>query len=346
MPSFRVAMASYYLPTNSKIGVGYQVHAMANALVAHGDRVTVFSPASRPDDTRYEHVHLPVSSPNSLLKWANALRRLDLSGYDVFHAHGEDELRFARVPPHVRTMHGSCFAEAVHIRGAKERLRMLALGTSEVAATVAATTTVAVSENTRRWYPWIRRVIPDGVDLERFAAGGALEAEPTILFVGTYRNRKRGALLAEVFRTTIRPALPTARLWMVCEDGVEEPGVEILGRLSDAELADRYRRAWVFCLPSTYEGFGVPYIEAMASGTPVVASPNPGAVEVLDGGAYGVVAPDDELGAALVRLLGSESERTELAQRALERVEIYRWPAVAASYHDLYEELVARSAAT
>src|SRR4051812_29278817 len=100
MTALRVAMASYYLPTNSKIGVGYQVHGLANALEALGDHVTVFSPAARPDDARYVHEQVEVSSPGSLLRWANALRGLDLRGYDVFHAHGEDELRFSRVPPH------------------------------------------------------------------------------------------------------------------------------------------------------------------------------------------------------------------------------------------------------
>ena len=47
-------------------------------------------------------------------------------------------------------------------------------------------------------------------------------------------------------------------------------------------LIELYQQAWLFCLPSSYEGFGVPYIEAMSCGTPVVATPNAGAREVLE----------------------------------------------------------------
>ena len=66
--------------------------------------------------------------------------------------------------------------------------------------------------------------------------------------------------------------------------------------VDDAELASLYRRAWAYVTPSTYEGFGLPYLEAMACGTPVVATPNPGSVEILDHGKYGVLAADEEFG--------------------------------------------------
>src|SRR5581483_8941283 len=125
--------------------------------------------------------------------------------------------------------------------------------------------------------------------------------------VGTYKNRKRGHLLMEAFTRQIRPAVPEAELWMVCSDAPAAPGVTVHGRVSEKELAELYSRAWVFCLPSSYEGFGVPYIEAMASGTPVVATPNPGSLEVLDGGRCGVIVDPDELGDALIALLRDQT---------------------------------------
>lgn len=54
--------------------------------------------------------------------------------------------------------------------------------------------------------------------------------------------------------------------------GMPDDGVRVLGKVSLERLTEFYRRAWLFCLPSSYEGFGVPYIEAMASGTAVVAT--------------------------------------------------------------------------
>src|SRR5207253_306790 len=91
------------------------------------------------------------------------------------------------------------------------------------------------------------------------------------------------------------------------------PGVIVLGRVSDEELAELYRRAWVFCLPSTYEGFGIPYVEAMASGCPVIATANQGAVEITENGRFGVLAEEHQLGEVLVRLLKSSEERDRLS---------------------------------
>lgn len=146
----------------------------------------------------------------------------------------------------------------------------------------------------------------------------------------------------EAFARHVRPAIPEARLWMVCTDAPAAPGVEVLGRLSDDELAERYQRATVFCLPSSYEGFGVPYIEAMASGTPVVATRNPGALDVLDHGRLGRVVADDDLGPALVALLRDATARSDLARRALAEIDRYSWHSVADAYEAVYAAVLDR----
>jgi glycosyltransferase involved in cell wall biosynthesis len=333
----RIAMTSYYLPSESKIGAGHQAHAMAQALVDRGHEVMMFSPCAPVEGARYDHSQVLMHGPLRTFRWANRVRALDLRGFDVLHSHGDNHLRLRRSPPVIRTMHGSCFAEARHIHGAKERLRMFALGLTEVIGSLTATTTVAVSRNTRRYYPWINRVIPNGVDLDLFHPGEK-EPTPTILFVGTYGQRKRGWLLMEAFDKEIQPHLPDAKLWMVCTDAPDAPGVEVLGRLSDEELADRYRRAWVFCLPSTYEGFGVPYIEALASGTAVVATPNAGAVEVLEEGRRGCVTSDSQLSSSLMRLLTEGDERGRLGCAGRDTVERYSWEEVIRQYESTYSE--------
>ncbi|MBS1846936.1 MAG: glycosyltransferase family 4 protein [Actinobacteria bacterium] len=337
-------MSSYYLPSESKIGAGYQAHGLAQAMSRAGHDVTMFSPCAKPDDAIYHHVKVKVDKPLATFRWAFALRRIDLSDFDVFHAAGDDYWMMGKArPPHVRTMHGSCFAEALHIHGAVGRVRMFMLGLAEVLATFVADRTVLVSANTKRWYPWVKTIIPNGVDTQLFrpADDDSRACDPTILFVGTYENRKRGKLLMEIFEREIRPSIPDAKLWMVCSDAPEAPGVEVLGRLNDDELADRYRRAWVFCLPSTYEGFGVPYIEAMASGTAVVATPNVGAREVLGDGKYGVICAADDLGPTLLRLLRDSDERVDIAARGLAQSRVYSWESVVASYEEIYTNLVA-----
>jgi glycosyltransferase involved in cell wall biosynthesis len=332
-------MTSYYLPSESKIGAGWMAHRLANAMVALGHDVTMFSPARRPSDAHYAHEHVELQGHLRTFRWGRRVGRLDLSEYDVLHAHGDDHLvPLGACRAHVRTLHGSCFDEAMHIRGATERLRMLLLGVTEALSVVRTPVVVGDSRSSLRWYPSQRRVIPNGVDTTLFRPGDRREPTPTILFVGTYNRRKRGALLQKIFLDYVRPRVPDARLWMVCTDAPPAPGVEVLGRLSDDELADRYRRAWVFCLPSTYEGFGVPYIEAMASGTAVVATRNLGAREVLDEGRLGILSADADLGRNLVRLLVDGELRRHYADVGLAAIERFRWPVVASAYEQLYRE--------
>ena len=294
-----IAMISQYLPSESKIGSGYQAHYMANAMRRRGHQVTMFSLCGPSEGALYETSVVPTNRPRTF-RFAWNLRKLDLSRFDILHAHGDDYwLWSAGKPGHVRTMHGSCLAEAIYVPGLINKFRMLLLGLSEVLATVVADHTACVSKNTTAYYPWVKDVVVNGVDLAAFHPSAEQETDPTILFVGTYGNRKRGHLLAEAFTRIIRPALPTARLWMVCGDAPAAAGIDVLGHVPLEQLTTLYRRAWVFCLPSSYEGFGVPYVEAMASGTPVVATPNVGAKEVLANGKYGVLVGPRDLGPAI-----------------------------------------------
>ena len=332
-------MISYYLPSGSKIGVGHQVHLLANAMVDRGHRVTVFSGCEASEGARYATETMRLRGSNRTFKFALQLRHVDWSAFDVLHAHGDDYwLWRRRVPVHVRTLHGSCFSEAIHISGAKERLRMALLGLTELLATAVADEAVVVSENSRRWMPWVRRVIPNGVDLSRFRPGERSE-NPSILFVGTYGRRKRGKLLADVFEREVVPRLPNAELWMVAEDAPPRRGVTVFGRIPDDELASLYGRAWLFCLPSSYEGFGIPYVEAMAAGCPVVATRNSGAVEVTRSGRHGVLVHDTSLGESLVSMLTSPGDRERFAYEGLRRARDFDLRRTVEAYEALYASI-------
>ena len=342
----RIAMISYYLPSESKIGVGYQVHALANELVVRGHRVDVFSPCAPVAGAGYGHVHVPLRGSLRTFRFAVEMRRRDLSSYDVLHAHGEDYWMWRRrVPSHVRTLHGSCFEEALRIRGVKERLRMVLLGFTEVLASLVSDRTVLISSQTRRWTPWVRTVIPNGVDANRFGRRLPRTDHPTVLFVGTWQGRKRGAELADAFTRDVRAVHPDAELRMVTQDApsVVPEGVTVLGRLSDDELADEYGRAWLFCLPSSYEGFGIPYAEAMTAGLPVVATPNVGARYVTGEGASGVLVELPALGGALAELLSDGEERERLSRASRARAESFDLRRVADSYEEVYRSALRRA---
>lgn len=339
----RIAMISYYLPSTSKMGIGYQVDYLATELTRRGHTVDVFSPCPPVADAIYGHRQITLTGSLRTFRFATRLRREDFTDYDVLHAHGDDYWMWRRrVRSHVRTLHGSCFDEALTIKGVKEKTRMVALGGTEWLASLVADHTVTVAPEAQRWYPWVHQVIPNGVDFDLFPPPGDLhsrrETRPTVLFVGTWRGRKRGADVAAAFDQTIRGQIPDAQLWLVCDDAPEDlpVGVTAFGRIPNAQLADLYQRAWVFVLPSDYEGFGIPYAEAMAAGAAVVATPNEGARFVTDEGRFGRLAALSDISAPIVTLLSEHQSREDLSRSAHEWARRFSLTSVADEYERLY----------
>lgn len=340
--AMRIAITSLYLPSGSKIGVGYVVHALANQLVGRGHEVTVFSGCGPSEGALYQTEWIAPRARMATFGFALDLRRVDFSGFDVLNAHGDDWFLWGRKRPrHIHTFHGSCFAEMLHSANPKRALRMGMLAACELSPVFLADVRTAVSGATRRFVPRVEHIIPNGVDTRAFAPEPFREApeHPTILFVGSLYGRKRGDLLVKIFREQVLPRVPNARLCGVCDppDDARLDSEEWTGRLSQEELIERFKGADVFCLPSSYEGFGVPYIEAMAAGLPVVASPNDGAREVLRDGQDGILSSDEELGENLVRLLSHAEERKTWRERGLARARDFDWERVTDQYLALYE---------
>jgi len=118
------------------------------------------------------------------------------------------------------------------------------------------------------------------------------------------------------------------------------PGVRYLGAVSDEDLAALYRRAGVFVSPSSYEGFGLTPLEAMASGCPVIATAVTSIPEVV--GDAGVLLPEPEEGAvaeAMHSLATDEERRAELRERGRQRAALFTWEATARRMREVYYEV-------
>jgi len=313
---------------------------LANAYVRLGHDVTVVSPAcKRESDALYKLETLKVIGSNRIWKWAKALARYKFDA-DLVHFSGDDFL----VPSsakyiHLRTFMGSCLAEAKVATKLKDRFRMTYLGITEFVSSLRFPAVTVISHDTNRYLGRPAQVIPCGVDLEHFAPGPKKHDKPAILFVGTLDSRKRGRELLRHFENVVKIQVPDAELWVIREtEQVDVPGVTVFGSVSQESLIDLYQRAWIFCLPSTYEGFGVPYIEAMACGTPVVATRNPGALEVLDDGRYGLLTDIECLGNTLVALLSDEKMRGDLSMQGLHRASEYDIHEIANRYVDVVND--------
>jgi glycosyltransferase involved in cell wall biosynthesis len=141
-----------------------------------------------------------------------------------------------------------------------------------------------------------------------------------LLFVGALEPRKAPDLLARAFHRARDQGLEVELV--VVGDGrlrahLERPGVRLLGRVDDAELAALYAGARALVAPSWLEGFGLGPLEAALHGTPAVVTDLPAFRETLDGAAL-FVAPGDEaaLAGALVRIVGDAELRARLGARA------------------------------
>lgn len=328
-------------------GVEVAVHRLANTLAqTPGDAVTVFSLTPEPHGAAYTHVQLFAEQPR--LRENRALRlfmlpfllnKVSFQDFDVLHLHGDDWFFVRRGVPTVRTLHGSALEEARSATSLKRRLSQLCVYPLEHASARLATVPLAVGPRTQAIYG-LDRLAENGVDTRRFRPGPKA-ARPRVLFVGTWEGRKRGRFLFEVFTQEVLPRVPEAELYMVSDFCPAHENVTFVRFPDDDALARLYRSAWVFAYPSVYEGFGIPYVEAMASGAAVLTSPNDGADHVLDGGAYGIVASDAAFGARLAGLLEDVPARRRLEARGLERAQAFTWQAVAAQHRDAYRQAIA-----
>jgi glycosyltransferase involved in cell wall biosynthesis len=113
--------------------------------------------------------------------------------------------------------------------------------------------------------------------------------------------------------------------------------VVLPGFVSQAELVDLYNLAEFFVFPSLYEGFGLPVVEAMACGAPVIASRRSSIPEVAGGAALLVDPSADELGAAMIHLARDEEARSALVRAGLTRVKAYSWTSTAAQMLKIYQ---------
>jgi glycosyltransferase involved in cell wall biosynthesis len=174
------------------------------------------------------------------------------------------------------------------------------------------------------------RVIPNAVG-EPFGPDGPAADGEYVLAVGTLEPRKNLAVAQQAAqRLEVELRVVGARGW----GGVEVDGW--LGRVSDDELAALYRGARCLVYPSLYEGFGIPVLEAMACGTPVVTAAG-GATEEVAGGAAVLVDARDPAAVA-TGIEEAEARRDELRGRGLERATRFTWERVAAETRAVYED--------
>jgi glycosyltransferase involved in cell wall biosynthesis len=194
------------------------------------------------------------------------------------------------------------------------------------------------------------RVVPHGVEQPQNADSHTTREE-MILFVGVLQARKNVIRQIEAFeqvRGSWRLVLAgaadgygSAEILARIENSPAKDRIELTGHLPHSALNQLYQRASIFVFATLDEGFGIPVLEAMAHGVPVVTS-NRSALPEVAGDAASLVDPFrvDEIAAALERLVESPSLRADLAERGRTRAALYPWTRAVDETYRVYQELV------
>jgi glycosyltransferase involved in cell wall biosynthesis len=170
---------------------------------------------------------------------------------------------------------------------------------------------------------------------------------PFFLFVGTLEPRKNIRRLIDAWREVRRETgwelVLAGRTRPDFTPPSPEPGLRLAGAVPDSELARLYATAAAFVYPSLYEGFGLPVLEAMSRGLPVITSTDPAISEVAAGAAVQVPAADVRgLKEAMLALIRSPETRADLRQSALRRAASFSWMQTASRTRDVYAEAIRR----
>jgi glycosyltransferase involved in cell wall biosynthesis len=214
---------------------------------------------------------------------------------------------------------------------------------------------IAVSEFTRGQVIALLGVRPERVrvvhhGIRRLPFPDPTAREKVILNVGAIQKRKNIARLVEAFEAVD----PSWRLVLIGSSGYgaaeihasiaassAAERISVLGYVTAEELAGWYARAAIFAFPSLDEGFGMPVLEAMAAGAPVLTSTRSALPEVA--GDAALLADPEDTGAlvhALVRLTEDEDLRAQLSQLGMERAKLFTWEKAVEETWKVYTELL------
>jgi len=175
-----------------------------------------------------------------------------------------------------------------------------------------------------------------------------ISKEPYLLYVGNIKPLKNVPMLIRSFSEAKKKVKD---LRLVCagrnfmsdwtKQYTEKDGIYFLGEVSNARLRQLYKQSHLFVFPSIYEGFGLPPLEAMEAGVPVICS-NAASLPEVVGDAAWLIDPynQDSLTDAIIQLWSDTSERERLKANAVENISRFSWQKCADQTLDVYQEIL------
>jgi glycosyltransferase involved in cell wall biosynthesis len=326
-------------------GTWVGISVLRDAIVALGHRVSLISDSVTPATALFSRIGFNIGIRSRLRR----MRADVLVGFDLDGVFAPSDSFF-----HVASIKGVLADEALHERG-QRRIELAILARLEARHVQRSDRVITTSdysaERIVKFYGATASkvcVVPELIDLTRWQraldAAPIVDGPPRILCVAHLYPRKGVDTLMRAFarvresRVLLRVAGigPERRALeqLAHELGIDDR-VQFLGYLSFEELVAEYRNAAIFALPSTQEGFGIVFLEAMASSLPIVAVRAAAVPEVVAESVTALLAdPDDDeaLAEHLAQLLDDPERRTEMGSAGRARVDHYDAPVVARQF--------------
>lgn len=342
----KIAFFNKQLPSDQPNGVSIQVHYLANTLAEMGDEVTCFSFSPAPEGSLYKsHLFTWDSNRPLLRKFIPALkfRSIKSDEFDIMHYHGDDYLCRKNLS-RVRTFYGSALQEAIHATTLSRFLYQALFYLLEWISCLKQGKLIGISVNTTRSLPLVKTAVPCGVPLHLFYPEPSVKtSHPSILFIGGMQGRKRGNLMLRIFQESILPRYPECTLTIIGPQDCSGRNIIYKSKLKEHELVEQYRKHWIYCQLSSYEGFGVPILEAMACATAVVAVRNDGAKEIITDGVDGFCCKDADIAKCIIALIENEKLRSRFCRNGLQTIKKYDMKKVALAYKQIYLSMLKES---
>jgi len=364
--------------TETLTGIGHYTRELASHLASSSatDDIQIISPRAyllelEKQIERPANLHLVRSrvSPITRHWWSIGLPRyIRRHGIELFHG-TNFEVPLRKACPTVVTVHDLSMLlypetqERKLVRRAEQRLPRMARAATMI---ITPTESVRTEVHEHLQLPLDRIVaVPEAARncFQPLEPGATIETRNKLgihgeflLFVGTVEPRKNIATLLRAFAEVLRVRREPLQLviagrkgWLVDDlyDSLERSAaaanIFFTGYLSDEELCALYSSCTVFVYPSIYEGFGLPPLEAMACGAPVIAS-NITAIREVVGSAGRLVSPESatQLAGAIAELLESMPARSELSAAGVKRARQFSWIHTARTTRQVFAEAIDR----
>lgn len=352
---------AYVTNASSQSGVGKPAREIARYLARQGE---------------FQLHEYPLAAPSKRipkpLQWWRAARRLPKEGFSAWHLTNQT-LSFIRRAPAIITVYDLIELIEPQVKFGRPLAQALYSGIPRAAHLI------CVSQYTKQTLQEHYRISEENITVIPLAAADVFKPDAgakqsasyqeflrtwnltpqhkVVLYVGSEHPRKNLTVLAEAF-AHVHKEIPETVLLKVGDPGVAagrkqflsdlarlniQSAVRFIGRAGDETLKLLYNIADVFVFPSTFEGFGIPPLEALACGCPVVSSNATSLPEVV-GDAALLCSPGDEaaFAAAMLRVLTEPALVQDLRRRGLTQAAHFSWPDIAQQTAEVYRSVLAK----